>query len=92
MDIVTGLDRFLGMADRKAVLDDVFALGDVPEGNFVTLVDIFTGGDGVAAQGNSLALGNRHHSYGYIVTLVDLNQFIAFDHLRSRPSVWRLRR
>ena len=64
-----------GMADGKAVLDDVLPRPDGPDGHLVALGDVLGGGDGQAQVGHCHrgALGNRAQRHDHIVGRVDVN-------------------
>ena len=62
-----------GMADGKAVLDDVFAIFDGGDGHLVALGDILDGGDGGVIDRDGRALGDGMQGDDDVIFGVDLN-------------------
>ena len=62
-----------GMADGKAILDDVFPLFDGNNGHLVALGDILDGGDGGVIDRDGRALGDGMQGDDDVIFGVDLN-------------------
>ena len=76
-----------GMADGKAVLDDVFPGMDGAYCQFVPLGDILQGGDGQAVYLHQGALGNGVQCDHYIVDGADMNS-LRHNRLLFVRSKW----
>ena len=79
MDPGAGLYRFFGQADRISVFDHRFILGQITEGEFMSLGDIFGKSNFLMVNRNYGSRRQRTEGYSNLVRRMNFNVFLHFD-------------